>query len=259
MFQTPIRKRGAFVSKVVDGNGKAVKLKLSGSKIIAIHKLSNDNGYMLKLWLPKSSLAYDTIANMDDTAFEAVLKNNQKWFHNDLTEDQIKEYFRYCLDKETLCILVSSVMLPRSIYIENQLVDDFQVLFEMERKDISKLSVTCNIEVQGLYFYPNRFGIRWILRDIYLSNDIPDELDPLEMCDRAEMESFWNHELGEVVESIENDIQILENKIQKLTQKRDTMKGLFETACHEPEISSTWAKHLEQLKHEIFEYVCGRL
>ena len=260
MFQSPVRKRGAFVSKVTDTTGKTFRMKIVSVKIAGIHPLTNDNGYILKLWVPRDSPSFDTLKDLDEKAFHVVQENNQKWFKNSLDEEKIRDYFRPSLTNDFLCVMVSNVAQPRTIMVDSILKESFTEILAMDKKDLTKCSVTCNIDVQGLYFYPNRFGIRWIIRDIFINHAKPEEtLNPLDMCDKHEIDEFWSNEVADAVQNIDNDIQGLQSKIDILQKKKQTMKELLSEAVEQPDASEIWSKTLDQLKTVVFEYTCGRL
>jgi hypothetical protein len=260
MFHTPEKKKGSYVSRVTDKKGKPFVVNVQNSKVLAIHKLENENGHMVKLWIPKDSYAHEVMSDLDSGAIQNVISHNEEWFQNALSQQHIYDFFRPCLDQETCVVLASSVKVPRSITFRGKALDNFDELTRAMPRELRSLLCSCSLEAQGLYFYPKKFGVRWIIRTIELHDKAQiDEPEALLNHDKEEVEEFWRNELSEARVSIAQDVKVLEEKIAKLRDYEGELELLMKEAEKEEGSSSKWNDCLDSLKSKIFEYKCGRL
>jgi len=118
--------------------------------------LKEGGGCLLKVWLPPGCHAEEEVVSMDQAASDAIRVNNGTWFRNNLTEEKMIEYFRPALaEGQPFTVLVSDMREPDP-------PGEWDALKRMDARSLRSLMVSCVFEAQGLFFYPKRFGIRWI-------------------------------------------------------------------------------------------------
>jgi hypothetical protein len=264
IIHPPEKRKNYFVSRVTNAKNRPFSVSVSDARIVAIHTLSDDAGYSLRVWIPPESGAYQTLEALDKHAMQESIDKNKAWFSNALTKDTIYEYFRPSLSQQVCNATVSSVVLPRTVSWCGTMVDDFESIVQQHTdKDIRMNLCQLTLEVQGLYFHQKRFGIRWIVRDIqfYKENGYTDESNGIDDSDahRYDIEQSWEHEIAEVKTMIETDIASLQSSIEKLEEFESTLKDILQTAKSEPQCTSTWEDQLGRLRTEIFRYKSGRL
>jgi hypothetical protein len=258
IIHPPEKAKGAYVSRISDVKGRTFKVSIQDAKTLSIHKISNNGGQILKIWIPKDSVAHETITKLDETAMQSVLDNNEEWFQNALSEQHIYDYFQPCLDRECFGVIVSAIKPPRNIVFRGENIDDLE---KTTNKEIKNLLCSCTFEAQGLYFYPKKFGVRWIIRDIEFHDKsyIDDPSCLVSAVNKDEVEDFWRGEIQGLSEDIANDIRHFETKIEKLRAFTGQLLELLETARKEKECSFIWNDSLNTLKTKVFEYKSGRL
>jgi len=117
--------------------------------------------------------------------------------------------------------------------------------------------LSLEIEAQGLYFFPKKFGIRWIVNKIAFYNESLINNDNDEIIDKESIEEEWDKEISQIKEVINGDIQLLTDKINVLSTFTHDLDNIFENAKKE-ESTEQWNILLNQLSHKIVKYHSGR-
>jgi tetrahydromethanopterin S-methyltransferase subunit B len=186
-----------------------------------------------------------------------AIVNNNKWFNNNLQEDEIHEFFRPSLNTEqdTMTVMISDI---RDIIITH----NESVIDSLENIDLKNphIELSLEIEAQGLYFFPKKFGIRWIVNklSIYNSDLISSEntIDSDNLIDKVDIENEWECEVDTIKESIEKDITIFKSKITSLEKYSNDIQESLETAKNTLDIGE-WNAKLIDLSHKIAKYYGG--
>lgn len=265
MIHAPEKYKDYYMSRVTRKNNKNFIVKVPDCKVAGIHALANDNGYVIKMYIPTDSIAAETMADIDAMAIKAASDNNREWFANGLSNDKINEYFRTCSVDGFADVLVSAIKVPRNIEWRGDLVEDFSQVALTLGRELKAMDCSCTLEAQGLYFYPKKFGIRWIVRDIAFrdralqtTDDDVEAIGP-ETTEAREIEAFWEKELQDVRDMIKKDMEALYARIDKLATFKRELMDMLETAKTEKTCSSSWDSQLDNLRCHIFRYKTGRL
>lgn len=259
IIDSPEKRKDYYVSRVSYKRNQPFTIKIGDARVGAIHEIENDGGYMVKLWIPQHPA--DVMKDVDKTVIDASKENNQEWFNNALPTDKIIEYFRPSINEQrTSTVLVSTTKIPRSIVWCGEDMDDFAGIANKSGRELRAMSCNCTLEIQGIYFYPKRFGVRWIVRNIefFDPNTIDEDSDGCEV-DREDIESFWDAELQEIKDIIDEDVRKLYAKVDKLNDFSRVLQDLLRIAKEQPDCNSIWERNLNALKEEIFHYKSGRL
>jgi len=254
IIHPPEKKKDLFVAQITNKKGRVVRVSLRDTKIFHVQPLNSDGGYLLKIFVPHDSAAHETVTDLDERAVKDVITNNEAWFENRLSQQHIQEFFRPCIDRECMSVIVSASKIPRTITYNSVSLDSFDTLLQ---RNVTKANVECTLEATGLYFYPKKFGIKWILRDIEVYSGVV--CDEPECNEKRDVEDFWAQELQELSSSIDADISTLSDKIDKLREFQKNLQDLLSSAKSERECTSTWNETLDMLKSGIVKYHVGRL
>ena len=99
-FKNPEQKKNKCYISECDTK---IILNLNEIKIKNIQKLANSKGFILECNILKK-LNQDTINNIidiDNTAYDSIIKNNQLWFKNKLENEEINKLYNNSFQKDT--------------------------------------------------------------------------------------------------------------------------------------------------------------
>jgi hypothetical protein len=120
--------------------------------------------------------------------------------------------------------------------------------------------ITLDVEIQGLYFYPKKFGIRWIARNVYVnSGEQTEGVSSDNDIDKLSIEECWRHDIEDVCINIDKDIMVLESKIKDLQELKVSLKSELQQACELHTTDSSWDKKLHTLAKKCAAYFGGYL
>lgn len=258
-FHTPVRKKDAFVSRVQPAKGAtAVVMSFKDCRVLSVKTLGEGGGYLVKLAIAtRDSPAFEALRALDAAAFEAVSANNGAWFKNNLTPEMMQDYFRSSAeaDKGHFTVLVSGVM-PLAAFIDGkeEEADEgrgaMKRLMTTEPRDLKAMLVAnAEVEAQGLYFYPKRFGVRWRLRRLEcLTEEGQQEavksvsrMFALSRDDREAIEADWAREVEEFCGRMDAQIAALEGR-------KDRARKLLASAVALSHPDREWNSALESLR-----------
>ncbi len=238
ILNKPVKKMDVYVSELMKSNTNSVKIKIPYCVFIAIHNIKN--GKVIRFF-------YDDehIKELDEFVLKEVIHNNQKWFNNDLNEEQIQDYYRssYNLLNKTLDVLISEVRIPK-IFKDNKEIDNLED--HIKNKD----KVEIEIECQGVYFYNKKFGIRWFLKYI---NILSEEDDKDIVIDKNTINEEWSQQLNNIYESIQKDCEDFDKKKQKLIK----FKKIIEEDINKAQTLSDeydWNKQYFEITKKLNDY-----
>ena len=256
ILHNPKKKATNYVAKITNDIGKTIRIKISHCKAIYLREQPS-SGHLLRIIIPKNIEEYREIIEIDESICKNAIVNNNKWFNNNLQEDEIHEFFRPSLNTEqdTMTVMISDI---RDIIITH----NESVIDSLENIDLKNphIELSLEIEAQGLYFFPKKFGIRWIVNklSIYNSDLISSEntIDSDNLIDKVDIENEWECEVDTIKESIEKDITIFKSKITSLEKYSNDIQESLETAKNTLDIGE-WNAKLIDLSHKIAKYYGG--
>lgn len=265
IFHDPVRKKDAFVARVQRRNGSGSGstkggnfiLKATECKLASIRVLKDGGGCLLKVWLPPGCHAEEEVTSMDQTALDAIRVNNGTWFRNNLSEEKMIEYFRPALaEGQPFTVLVSDMREPDP-------PGEWDTLKRMDARSLRSVMVNCIFEAQGLFFYPKRFGIRWMLRGIRIQRDEEEEDIVGEGACRennGDGQDIFHGKGGPLLseadcrgieESWESEVDAfsakVDAKILELEEKKREVQGWLQAAKDAPQFGREWNEALEKL------------
>jgi hypothetical protein len=120
------------------------------------------------------------------------------------------------------------------------------------------------LEVQGLFFYPKKFGIRWIVRNVYLdegagaNTDASDDVND-HALERAHIEAAWCLDVAEFTDKLDRDIAVMHTNIAKLQNTKASISSMLAEACARTSMDAEWDKRFRTLAKKYAAYLAGEL
>lgn len=253
-IQAPKKKNGVYIAKVLNQNNGVYRLKFTMAKYISLNKIPA-SGDLLKIWLsPTNDITAESIkliSEIDNEVLDIIKEHNKEWFKNELDEDQIKEFFRPSLNLASNTLSILNATVHQSLLVFNKNIIDS--IYDI---DFTDSLIEAEIEIQGLYFFQKKCGIRWILHKLIVNSNSIDVSD--DILDRETIEETWDTDIESFNTHIDENCTRLQNKIDKLQKfKRDINDTYNKTK--ELELSKDWNKILEELSKRILKYYDGIL
>lgn len=245
----PVEKQNIFVAKVSDDSqGKVVRLRIDAS-FLSITPLEK-GGNTMKIYVPDTK-ASRPISQIDDIVRAETIAKNSQWFDNEMSDDAINTLFRDSLNKvrNTMTVLLSEAWEP------NWFLNDEYMENPPELKSGTQL--TLELEVMGLYFYPKKFGIRWMVRNIYLSDIDKLDVEAEDCVDKRYIEDIWSRDIEEVCTGIDKDISFFKNNIAKLETVKNDMTRHYTEAVDRKAMDEEWTSALAALSKRCASYFAG--
>lgn len=245
LFQKPVKKQDGFVSKVTFNN-KPVRINIPDIKFV------NKHTHVMRVAVVEEA-SRDTITEYDEAALSTTITNNTQWFHNVLTSEQINEFFRSSLNNSILALLVSPLKEPYITY-NGKCYD----LDNLNTVDLSNCSISIDIEIQGLYFFSQKFGLRWILRKMTITSPVDADVEDEDAL-KESVEATWEEDLEDLHMSIDNDISKFNERIKKLEDLKNTTTTMLTKAKGYERCCSEWNDLLKTMTTKITKYYNGSL
>lgn len=259
MFDPPIRKKDVYVSRIRTSKGRPVRISGNNTRFLGMHRLDEDQGYLIKIGFPKDSTALEKLGQWDQLAFQNTIRHFTDWFpHSEMTDEQLHTYFRTSVTTPScVTIMASTTQEPLQIQLDDMDVTMGQ-LFQIERDVLRGLYCHLEMEAQGLYFHPKRFGIRWVLRKIILSRTRTEhatEEDILpSMMEKAAIEEQWMRDVADMCDQMEKNIEMHRQQIASLEQDKADLQKWMEMARATPKMDPVWNESLENVRSKIAFY-----
>lgn len=250
--QTPQRRKDHFLAKMATMDNQKVRVRIDGASWIHMHPI-DDDGFVLRLFLPEGHDCMKTFRSLDEQVLEQTVENNATWFPNAMTEEMIHAYFRYTVNQSSIGTYVSSWKDP-IVILNNKQLDSIHDLTDVPKT----AAVRAEVEAMGVCFFRQKFGIRWFIRKLWVTTTTKEsgESEADVAVDREAVEAMWEQELLDLHKYIENEKDLLQQKIQTL----DAFYSMCRTRLsHSKEMADpkTWNEELESLSKLLAKYRSG--
>lgn len=257
MFDPPLRKKDVYVSRIKTKRGKPIRIQCANTRFIGMQSLDDDQGYIIKVGFSKDSLALEQVSTWDRAAFQQTMEHFSDWFPNsEMTDEQLRQYFRPSVTPPSLMTVIAS-NIQEPILVQ---LDDMEVsmhhLFELERDVLRGFYCQIELEAQGLYFHPKKYGIRWMIRKIIFTRKklhSENEQDILPN-NKDDIETQWHNDIQETFQQIQQDISQHEQRIVELREAMVSIQKSLEIAKTCSSMDKTWNDALEQVRYEMAKY-----
>lgn len=218
-IQPPTRKSKYYFCKLVDENKKQVSLKIPYASILHIVTLSNQQGYQVELNISQDHSAADLIKSIENLCIESLIKYNKKWFRNGLDESKILSMFDSTLVQDRMYCYIS--LLRSHLNIPN-----FTDIPEWIHTVKDKLPKTIHIKLlcDGLFIYPKRFGLRWIVDSIQEFQEDIHEISP----DYDDIIQYWQSRVDSAKLEIKQKLESMDRLMALIRTKEFSEKEIEE-------------------------------
>ena len=247
----PVKKEKNFIAKVTNDANKTIRIKVPDAIFMSLSPLAS-GGRTMRIYMNDTEVIHK-ISDIDTQARDITIRKNQEWFNNNLDRETIDQLFRNSMNQinNTMVVLLSDTNEP-IVYVNGIQEDDYNI-----NNITPKTSLTLTIEAQGLLIYPKKFGIRWIVRSIYITNNNIDDSNEGITIDKEGIEEAWKNDLVEMDNKIEDDIKILESRINELRNIRTYMNDCYEKAVNEKGLTDSWHTYLNCITKKYTLYLNG--
>jgi hypothetical protein len=248
----PLKKINFYTSAVKENN-KNIKLKINNVKFINIIKNNSDNE-ILRIYINNNETK-DELNIIDREILESAIKNNNIWFNNNLTNEGISEYFResYNNKNSVISLLVSEIKLP-VIHYNDKTIEDLK-----EVKIDNTHIINIEIECEGIYFYKDKFGLRWIVRLINIyDSDKYINFDEI-VATKEEIEEEWDNTIKEFEIYINQECDKLKNKLTILDEFKKEIIGTYKETKNITTADNFWNNSFIKISKQISKYYNGTL
>jgi hypothetical protein len=211
---------------------------------IIIHKcskLQNSKGYCIKIFIKNE---YKSLLNsIDDIALNSLLLNNQSWFDNNLTEDDISAMFRrsFCGQTSTMNIILThddaNIKNCSSIFLDGkkcELSDAISII--SDSKFSKRYTLNLNVKLAGLYVYPTHTSNKWIIKQMNIY-----ENEELEIDSKEDIELFWK-------DAVDESMYILDETIKNAEKEKVKIENIYRDILQTPVQNKDWETKLIELK-----------
>jgi hypothetical protein len=245
----PVKKTDYYLAKLADPKTGKVRLTVSECQWMQLHP-KEDGGFLLRIWFPPNHAILEQIKAIDTFVMEETIAKLSEWFPANMSSQQLQDMFRPSLHYEhgTATFLISPWK-ECICYQNGELKDDITQLFV--RRDHQ---VRLELEAQGVLFYRKKFGVRWLVRRVQVSDPVSESLD--EPVDRETIEQEWEEELSSVFAEMEESKHRYRQKIAALELAEKEMQEQLLAVAQAP-MGEAWHAQLEVLRSRIRKFETG--
>lgn len=266
LFKKPERKLDSFLVPIRSETNGKVRIRMVDDVVLQkVLQVSGQDAYVIQC-LVKDNSILQALASYDEQALQHVVENCNIWFGTSLSEDKIRDMFMPSLNKHMeMRSLVSAVAEPRVVLNNNPLGSFYDLLpFLQSRNDLSSLRVIVEMDAQGIYIRPKKFGVRWMVRSLrVVDEDAMHKESTFDLCTRMDVNQQLGNDVDELAERVAMEIEELQAKVHSLEDfVRTTRRLLVELegvgTAEGKEAEREWAEKAEALSRLVWSYQRGR-
>lgn len=243
---TPKKRSNNYYVKITQDK-KPIFLSFFKLNLIQVCPLSNQQGYAYIFKIPTTEYNYKVIQEIEENIVEQIIEKNHKWFKNDLSADTIRNLFKSSIHNQEFLVYYSTMRPPNSTILN---FDQWHT----DKKYSMPISIRCKVQCDGLFIYPKKFQLRWILTTF---NEYDEEshleevsIDPEE---RREIEEYWTEQYQGVVEKITVIKEKQEQILLKCKNVQEELESLF-GQIKETESLNEWNLKIEAFKKRLLSW-----
>jgi hypothetical protein len=205
----PVKKSNSYLSRLSVNGKKNIKLNIPYGVLKQSLVLTNKQGYLVDIRVPINDYSVEYISAIEKQCIQEVIKENASWFKNGLNADAIPAMLESCISRDTSLHIYASNIRSSGVCSEGLVsIDEW---FGKYSKNLTKVSL--KIVCDGLYIYPDKFGLRWIIQEIQEYQE-PEDISP----DIDELVIYWKDKAARQIKELEIKKNELEQKIADLAE-----------------------------------------
>lgn len=232
LFDEPKLKRNYYLATTQ----QPVTHDIIDATVKKITRLDGDKGYLLSIYIGKND---QTIFNtIDDESLQSLIENNDMWFNNDLSSNEIS-----CLFKRAVCEqnnLINVYLTEKSQIIVNGVSQDIlnEISIISDSVKLKQYTMNLKLRLSGMYVYSSHTINKWCIKSLHMYSIEEDDVD------REEINNFWFEQIRECQETLENRKKIIEDTQKKLNQ-------MYSKTTDTNMSNKEWEKKLSEIKQII--------
>lgn len=216
---------------------KPISLAFFKVQLLHVYPLSHQQGYALMLKIPETEYNYQQLKDLENSIVEQIAEKNKEWFKNDLARETIEQLFKSSMNHQEFLVYYSALRPPTSSNIP------FFEEWIQEKKYTMPLPIKCKVVCDGVFIYPKKFHLRWILTDLQEYDEKVYDDAGFDYDHRLEIEAYWKTQWESIHKSISKQIQRYE-KLQ--CELKETFDNIQETSS-----LKLWETKIEQFKQQL--------
>lgn len=202
----PVKKNTTYHSRLSVNGKRIVKLNVPYGVLKQSLVLTNKQGYLVDIRVPPNDYSVEYISMIEKQCIKELIKQNSNWFKNGLNADAIPSMLESCITRDTSIHIYASNIRSSGVCSEGLInMDEWFAKY----RNLTKVSL--KIVCDGLYIYPDKFGLRWII------TEIQEYQEPEDICpDMDELVIYWKDKATRYIEGLEARKTDLEQEIQNI-------------------------------------------
>lgn len=204
----PVKKNTSYLSRLTVNGKRNIKLSIPYGVLKQSLVLTNKQGYLVDIRVPIKDYSVEYISAIEKQCIKGLIKENANWFKNGLNADAIPDMLESCISRDTSIHIYASNIRSSGVCSEGLVnIDEW---FNTH-KNLTKVSL--KIVCDGLYIYPDKFGLRWIITEIQEYQE-PEDISP----DIDELIIYWKDKAVRHISELEIMKSELEDKIAHIQE-----------------------------------------
>lgn len=198
-------------------------------KILKISKIKN--GYQMTIFVDVETSKI--LKEIDNSTLINLLTNNQKWFNNDLTEEEIKEMFfaSFCNQTNSIKVFIRENIV---INLNNKQIDINEFITNFANMKHNMINI--KLQLLGMYVYKKQTINKWYINTM----NIYENTEDICMDSKEEINEFWKS-------MVEKCDEVLQKRIQNIETTRNNIQSNFKD-IENTENTELWEKKIVELK-----------
>lgn len=250
LVHPPQKQSDHYLARITDDKNGKVRIVLNGVSWIHLHPMQDDD-HLLRLYLPNDTPTAKAMDEIDVQVLHHTIHKNHEWFQTEMSEETVRAFFRPSRNSgvatPTISVYVSSWKDPLVIW-NKEALDSIHDMQEVPKDAL----VRAEIEAVGVCFFRQKFGIRWLLRKLWIDTSGHEEYT----IDRESVESAWDQELEDFQQTIVQDKRALERRMHELDIFYESLQSCLRDA-KESKSMKDWNAKLESLSRTLAKYRSG--
>jgi hypothetical protein len=239
-LKKPYFKKKSYISE----SKKNIKVNLDDVKINNINKISsNSNALKLKIYINKDNI--NIFKNIDENFLLILKKNNNKWFSNNLKNNELIELFNYSFCSQTNTI--DAILSNKSIITYNNVNMEISTeLINILEKNKNFINIT--VSHIGLYIFKEKIQNKWLINNISIfDNAVINDFT----INKEEIDKEWENTLNDTITNLNELIDNYENNKVKINNFININLDLIKEIKNIKNTDKTWENKISILKNNI--------
>ena len=230
----------AYISESISD----ININLNDIKINNYNKISNNsNAFKLNIYINKDYI--NNIKQIDDDILLFFKTKNNKWFNNNLNNEELSELFKYSFCSQTNTI--ETILSNKSKIIYNN--ENIQINNEFTKiLQGNKHLINIKLEHIGLYIFKDKIQNKWLITKI----EILDHFNNNDFTiNKEEIEKEWQNTLNETIDNLNSLVDKYENNKIKINNFINNNLDLITVIKNIKYNDKNWDNKISILKNNI--------